>query len=101
MKLIYSHQNGLLVEHAKNLLASEHIEVQLRNEHLSGGAGELAPTDCWLELWVVNEKDFERAETLIETLTTSAVLEDWICPNCGEKNYPSFKLCWNCQHKVS
>ncbi|HEY7771692.1 MAG TPA: DUF2007 domain-containing protein [Marinagarivorans sp.] len=101
MKLIYSQQNALLVENAKSLLESENIEVRLGNEHLAGGAGELAPTDCWLELWVVNDKDFERADALIKTLTTSEVLDDWICLNCGEKNYPSFKLCWNCQHKVS
>lgn len=101
MKLVYSHQNAILVENAKSLLLSEGIEVQLRNEHLAAGAGDLAPMDCWLELWVVKEKDFERADGLIQALTSEETLEDWVCPNCREKNYPSFKLCWNCQHKVA
>ena len=24
---------------------------------------------------------------------------DWPCQNCGKLNYPSFNLCWHCQHR--
>jgi hypothetical protein len=100
MKLVYTHQNSILVENAKSLLTSENIEVNVRNEHLGAGAGDLAPIDGWMELWVVTPRDYARAEALIACLNSTEVLEDWICQNCGEKNYPSFRLCWNCQHRL-
>ena len=99
MLLIYTHQNRLLVENAKNLLLSEGIEVVLKNEHAGAAIGELSAIDCWLEVWLKDPADLPCAKQLIAQLTSEQTAANWLCKNCGEKNYPSFKLCWNCQHR--
>lgn len=110
MKLIYTHANAILVQNAKNIVMNEGIDITIKNEFLGGGLGELSAVDSWLELWVVNTEDYERATLALACLNEEAgeqakgnneVAEqaDWTCSNCKEKNYPSFGVCWNCQHK--
>ena len=65
MKLIYSNENQFLVNNAKNILENHNIEVTLKNEFASGAAGVLAPIDTWVELWIINDIDEEKAETIL------------------------------------
>lgn len=98
--LIYTNSNRLLVENAKNLLVNADIEIHVKNEYLSAGAGDLAPGDTWLELWLVNpQKNEKAARAILQPLGDDEEADDWFCESCGEKNYPAFNLCWNCQHR--
>lgn len=98
MKLIFTQQNRLLVNNARNIVESAGIETVLINEYAGGAAGDLSPFDIWLELWVVNDADYVDAMKIIEAISLSKPEEDWLCANCGERNDASFDICWQCQH---
>lgn len=97
MKLIYTHENSFLVNHAKNILDNIGIKTVLKNEYLSGGIGELPPLEAWLELWLLIESDYEQAIKELESLNNNQSNPDWQCANCQELNEGQFDLCWNCQ----
>lgn len=97
MKRVYSHPNNLLVHHMRNVLENAGIDCQLRNEFLTGGAGDLPLVDCWAEVWVA-EHSVARAEQLIhahsEALTAPQL--DWRCDSCGTQCEGQFDSCWHC-----
>lgn len=96
MQLAYTHENRFLVLNMQNVLINADIEVLLKNEFAVGGAGDLAPIDSWLELWVINSDDLVRAKQLISVTLAQQLTDDWICQNCQEKNAQSFETCWQC-----
>lgn len=98
MKLVYTHENKILVENAKNILLEEGIECVLRNEFAGSGIGDLAPIQAWPELWVLREEDESRASGILAALKSQNTGETWPCQNCGEKNEAAFMSCWQCQH---
>ncbi|NIM29348.1 MAG: DUF2007 domain-containing protein [Gammaproteobacteria bacterium] len=98
MKKVYSSDSFLLVGHLRQLLENEHIACVTKNEYLLGGAGELPPTECWPELWIVEDAQYDKARELVEGfLSTSAgsALE-WSCAECGERLEGQFTACWRC-----
>ena len=97
MKLVYTHENGILVSHVKNLLELAGIEIEMRNQFAGGANGELPVFHTWPEIWLVNETDLARAEALIQQLDAQAGGEPWTCTQCGEINEPEFDFCWRCQ----
>jgi hypothetical protein len=97
MKLVYTHENKLLVENAKNLLTQHAIECTLRNEFAAGGIGDLAPIQAWPELWLLDDADIPEANQLIATLAVDSDASEWECSACGEINEPAFESCWSCQ----
>ena len=99
MKLIYTNENQFLVNNVKNILENEAIPVSLKNEFAAGGAGALAPFDTWVELWLINDGDEERAEQILATSLNQQAEADWVCPQCQEENDTSFDLCWQCQRE--
>ena len=96
MKKVYTNENRFLVGNARNLLEAEGIEVVLRNEHASSAMGELSPIDTWMELWVVEDRDYDRACAVLDAALSDASAPGWQCPGCGEANDASFELCWQC-----
>ena len=93
MRRVFSSFNLQLVHHKANVLASEGIRATVRNEMLSSAMGELPPAECQAELWVLDERDYQRAE---EVLSAQAVVgPDWTCA-CGETLAPQFTQCWRC-----
>lgn len=96
MKKVYTSENRFLVANARNILEAEGLEVVLRNEHASSAMGELSPIDTWMELWVVNERDYDRACTVLDGALSDASEPGWNCDACGEHNDASFELCWQC-----
>ncbi|GAA5526092.1 hypothetical protein Maes01_02686 [Microbulbifer aestuariivivens] len=94
MKLIYTHENRLLVELARSKLELAGIAVFLKNEFAQGAAGELAPHQAWAELWLERERDFERATQLLRQADEPQA--DWGCRACGEANGAAFDYCWHC-----
>ncbi len=97
MKQIYTNENRLLAMNSKNILVGEGISVELRNEYTSGGA--IPGHQVWLELWV-DDADYDRALDILKANESSGS-ESWVCSKCQEKNYSSFKICWNCQSEDS
>ncbi|WP_222937647.1 putative signal transducing protein [Spartinivicinus ruber] len=97
MKLVYTNENRFLVENAKNILENNSIDVQLKNEFLGSSAGSLPPMETWLELWVVDDRDYDKALKLIEGSFDGTSESRWMCERCGEMNEGSFDICWNCQ----
>jgi len=98
MKLIYTHENRFIVNNMKNIVENARIDTLFKNEYIAGAAGDLAPLDTWLELWVENDEDYEKAIELIKDVNSKSISDDWVCPNCNETNSAAFELCWNCQH---
>ncbi|MFT7561806.1 MAG: hypothetical protein ACI93R_003737 [Flavobacteriales bacterium] len=101
MKLIYTHENKILVESTKNHLAQHDINTTLKNEFSSGGIGELSAIDTWPELWLEDSNDYTKAKALLLTLTAQSEAPQWKCEHCNETNEGSFEVCWNCQKEAS
>jgi hypothetical protein len=101
MKLVYTHENRLLVNNAQNMLESRRINTLLKNEYAAGAMGDIAPIDSWMELWVLDEKDYQQAiallNVLLNRLTTDTAREDWLCSQCDEHNDAAFDFCWKCK----
>jgi hypothetical protein len=97
MKTVYSAPHLFMVQHFNNILASQGINAVIKNEYLSGGAGELPPTECWPML-CVEDRDAERAEAIIQKVMADDNHDKtpWVCPRCGEIIEPQFEWCWNC-----
>jgi hypothetical protein len=93
VKRVFSSYNLQIVHHAKNLLEAAGIRAIVRNEFLSSGMGELPPAECQPELWVLDARDYERAEALI--LKRHDGGPDWRCA-CGEMLGGQFTQCWHC-----
>ena len=99
MKLIYTHENLFIVSNVQNIVQNAGINVTLMNEYVAGGAGDLSPFDTWLELWVTDDKDYEKAKNIITSINNTDNMHDWFCSQCHEKNSASFEVCWQCQHE--
>lgn len=96
MYRIYSHPHAFMVEMAKDRLTAAHIYCEIRNQFSQGAAGELAPADTWVELWIGNEQHLAQAQSLLASLMAPSQAPDWLCLNCQETNDPSFECCWQC-----
>ncbi|NIL94090.1 MAG: DUF2007 domain-containing protein [Woeseiaceae bacterium] len=97
MKKLTSSPSIVTINHYKNVLESEGIPSQIRNEFLGGIAGEMPLQEVWPELWVINEMDFDRAKQLIdESISDESPAASWRCQKCGEQNEGQFAACWNC-----
>ena len=96
MKLVYTHPNTVVVAQARSSLELANIKCLLRNEYAAGAIGELAPIDAWPELWVVNDRDYERAKLTIEQSHSAADEPDWKCDKCNRFSPATFDWCWHC-----
>lgn len=97
MKLVYASHDGLLVDYVTRALQSRGIRCVVRNQYLQGAAGELPPTECWPELWVLDNNDLALASEIVTALLTpDATREAWQCPCCGETLEAQFDQCWRC-----
>ena len=83
----------------KDLLEQEGIACLLKNDRLSSAVGEIPFTDCFPELWVIDDEVYPRAHLLLNGWLTpdcNAGQDPWICSECGESCAPHFTVCWNC-----
>jgi hypothetical protein len=99
MKLLYTNENRLLVNNVLNIIENEGIAIMLKNEYAGGAAGDIAPHETWLEVWVEDE-DFAKAAHLLEAFNKDNQPK-WECSRCGEFNDASFEFCWSCQQPAS
>jgi hypothetical protein len=97
MQPLYYSLNLLEVHHLKNLLESEGIRCHIKNELLSRLAGEIPFTECAPQLWLLDERDLDRASRIVADFGRSAVAKPpWQCPDCGETLEGQFSACWHC-----
>jgi len=100
MKHIYTHDNIAVLHSVKNILAMHDIEAFVKNEHSIPMSARHGIENTFLELWILNDQDYERASAVIEEEVDNVEPgESWDCPNCGEENESSFEMCWSCQHE--
>jgi rubrerythrin len=88
-----------LVGHYQSVLESQGIATFMKNQFGTSGAGELPFIEVIPQLWILNEADAGRAETLIKELHhTSGIelLQAWDCPVCGTSLEAAFTQCWKC-----
>ena len=100
MKKVYVSTDSILVAQLRAMLETNHIDCMVRNDFLTGAAGELPVMECWPELWVIEDFQVDKAQTLINTLVHAHPGgSSWICPNCAESLEAAFSQCWHCGHE--
>jgi|APSaa5957512535_1039671.scaffolds.fasta_scaffold79886_3 hypothetical protein len=97
MKHVYTHDNIMIVNSAKNILALNGIEAVVKNEDISNLQARHGINNIFIELWILNDQELESAKTIIEKEVNNPKQKDpWQCSGCNEENEGSFELCWNC-----
>ena len=61
MRKVYTSHNSAIIGHVRQVLENHAIRSIVRNDFLLGGAGELPVNETWPEIWVVDDRDFDRA----------------------------------------
>ena len=97
MKLVYSHPNSMIIGNMASALHEIGKCTETRNDILGGASGEIAPGETWIELWVVNDRQFKVATKRIEEILMQPEREEWICNHCRESNPATFDWCWQCK----
>jgi hypothetical protein len=102
MKKVYESADGLMVGHIKNLLISGGIQSVIKNEYLANAIGGIPPNECWYEIWVTNELQYDDAKKIIENALSNEEGPNlpWICPGCGEEHESQFTVCWKCGREM-
>ncbi len=96
MKQIYTspeqYQHGQIIA----MLEEAGIEYVVRNAFLSGALGELPPHECWPQIWITHDQDYEKAMAIVDQASAEITdLGKWHC-ECGEENEGTFGSCWKC-----
>ena len=99
MRKIFEHIDFARVGHYQSILEDEGIPTMIKNLGASGASGEIPFVQCYPELWVTQDGDYDRAMKLLEPYHDQEVPEDspWKCPQCGENLDGSFGQCWQCE----
>ena len=103
MKRVFTADNRALAWHIKNILQSNSVEAEVRNDTLHSAQGGVPINDSNPEVWIYHDADEEIATQLIEEQIKPSQSEqkpDWNCKNCGEQNFAQFEICWNCQTEI-
>ena len=89
-------------ETLKSLLEKARIPCMIRNGDLSMGLGELPPTECSPELWILNDEDYPTAKEIVDAWRNAGIENHgpWVC-RCGEKIEGQFTSCWKCGRERS
>ena len=96
MKLVYTHPNLAVLAQVLALIERADIACVVRNEYASGALGEIAPINAWPEVWVVNDRDFERASSIVAMSQRVVEGPDWQCTQCANYSPATFDTCWQC-----
>jgi hypothetical protein len=101
MKKVYGSHDPLLIGQLREVLEAQHIGCITRNDYLMGAAGELPPTECWPEIWVLDDAQAERARALVDAFLAAAEAPGgpWRCPRCEEALDGAFSQCWRCGYE--
>ena len=82
----------------QSVLESNEIRTFLKNQFGFGGTGELPFVETVPQLYVLEDRDVERARELIRAhAPADSPGESWLCAGCGEENEGNFTHCWSCE----
>lgn len=97
MKKLYSTDDRVKAGHIQSILEEQGIRCMIKNQNLAGAIGELPPIECWPEIWIIDDEEFDHAQDLIYLYTSPLIkhTSDWKC-TCGEMIEGQFLSCWNC-----
>ena len=97
MLKIFSAGNILDAYLVQSLLAEAGIETQIFNEFAQGGTGEIPFTQAYPEIWLIKERDADRAKIIIDQFEQRPhEVGTCTCQNCDEPNPDTFEVCWRC-----
>ena len=98
MKKLYVSQSLIDVESRKELLDQAEIPCTIKNQRSAMLGGEVPFAEVFPELWVLQDEDFERAQSLLKDWEEAPPLDNraWTCANCGEIHQKEFTTCWKC-----
>lgn len=82
----------------KELFEQASIPCTVRGEHMISVAGGVPFTDVHPELWILDDRDFERARKMLAEWLSErgSGSSSWRCPDCHEVIEPQFSHCWKC-----
>jgi putative signal transducing protein len=81
----------------RGLLGQEGIKAHVFNENAQSGVGQLPVAEAQPELWVDDEKDWQRAMEVVRRFEASPRIDATLrCAACGEDNPGNFQVCWSC-----
>lgn len=92
MKMVYCCESHFLVNNVKNLLEAQEINTFIKNEFAQGEIGEISAFDCWPEVWIYDEADYERAVEITASAQHNNKAIDWICYYVLRKTPPLLKF---------
>lgn len=97
---VFASPNLAVAKMAHDVLQMNEIGCVLRNERLGGAVGELPWTEVWPEVWILDERQADKARELLAAFEGDQDPQEaglpWICPECGESIDAPFTDCWNC-----
>lgn len=101
MKKLYVSQSLIDVESRKELLDQEEIPCTIKNQRSAMLGGEVPFVEVFPELWVLQDEDFEKAQTLLQDWENAKPVEttSWTCGSCGEVHQKEFTTCWKCNQE--
>jgi hypothetical protein len=82
----------------RSTLEGEGIACVVRNELLSVAKGDAPPTECFPELWIVEDADYSKAKEIVDDwrVSTTEPHAPWVCAHCRETSEGQFTSCWKC-----
>lgn len=91
--------NRALLELLKSRLEDDGISSIIKNAD-PPAVGEVTPIVAWPELWVIEDRDYRKADNLVQQelkkLKDSESQDPWKCPKCRELIEAQFDICWKC-----
>jgi hypothetical protein len=97
VKLLTRADNLMIATLWQQMLAGAGIPCELRNLYIGAAVGELPADQVAPQIWIRDDRDEERAKTLLQEFRRPGPLPSWTCFSCGEIVEGQFFQCWNCQ----
>jgi Putative prokaryotic signal transducing protein len=86
------------LELLKFLLERNGIDYLVKGEHMFSAAGGVPFSECYPEMWIVDERDATSAKNLLAALLRPATgMPPWRCEKCAEWIEGQFDVCWSCE----
>ena len=65
MTRVHTSPNAVEIHNLKNVLQAQGIECEIRGEFRKAAAGELPVSECWVELWIIDDTEEENAQRIL------------------------------------
>ena len=95
---IHSAPHPFVLENLRNILSLEGIASEVKTPFLGAARGDIPATECWSQLWVLEDGEAEKALGVIRSALEPYEREGalWKCKRCGEESEQQFGACWHC-----